>query len=449
MPLTPGQQRMWFTEQLRPADPAHVIQRAVRLRGALDVPALRQAFGLLLRRHDALRTGYRSTPAGVEQTVHPPTPAGWETMDLSAAPLPAGSAALWAERRRRRPADLRGGQVAGLAVLRLGPDDHLLLLTVHHIAFDGASTEVYLRELGTAYRAFADGSVPDLPPAPGHAQYAARLVAAEPPDPEHRRYWARALAGVRPVLALPHDMPPRAGLTSSAHAVRVDPGPDSVTRLRDLGREYAVTPFMVMLACYAGLLARCGADPDGWADVVVAVPSAGRGPRGAPDSLVGFVANLLPVRLNFSVREGLGALLRRTREACLAAGEHRLPYEQIVAASAVRRLPHRQSLAQVSFSLAGAPPVPDLGAGIKVTDWPLEPTSSRFELEMHLEHTADATHGLLLASADLFSRATAEALAAAYEDLTCVWSARPDIPLLDLPLPDPPHATPSEDVNHD
>ncbi|HLL48553.1 MAG TPA: condensation domain-containing protein, partial [Longimicrobiaceae bacterium] len=289
-PLSFAQQRLWFIHQLDPASAAYNMPSPLRLRGPLRPGALRRALSGVVRRHEALRTVFEVRDGGTVQVVCPAAPVPFPVVDLSG--LSGGrmeaEAARLAEREALRPFDLARGPLLRAALLRLGEDDHAALFTLHHVASDGWSMDVLVRELTALY---AGAPLPELPIQ--YADYAVwqreRLAGA--PLETQLRYWRERLAGAPPHLEIATDRP-RPALPGSQGAHRpLALSPQTTRRLREVGAREGATLFMTLLAAWQLLLARYG----GQDDVVVGTPIAGR-TRAELEPLIGFFVNTLVLR---------------------------------------------------------------------------------------------------------------------------------------------------------
>jgi hypothetical protein len=407
---------MWFADHAAAGSASYVVQRAFRLTGRLDAGALRAAAGAVVERHESLRTTFHQR-GGVLRTALWPDQNG-ELMTCRAA---GGDAEVAAAIRdsRRAPFDLSTGPLLRLDLFEVASDSAVLALTVHHIAVDAWSLAVLLHDLGRAYTALRSGRRPLLPPAPGPAEPG--CLAPDAAAATHLAYWRRRLAGAAPTLDLPTDAAYADRRTDRARLAELTLDAAVRDRLGTLGRAVGCTPYMTVFALYAALLARwAGRD-----EVTVATFSAGR-TRLEVSRYVGMLVNTVPTRTTVRSRDTLPRLLGRVRADRLADGEHdSLPYERIVAASGVRRDPDRLPLAQVAFDLRRAPSVPRL-AGLSVTEWPIRPSTTRLELELHVEQDVGVLRCQLLAAADLFGQRTVDAAAAALRALAEEWSAAPD-----------------------
>ncbi|MER7577578.1 condensation domain-containing protein [Streptomyces sp. NPDC126514] len=429
-PLAAGQHRMWFSEQLNPGSGAYVIQRALHVSGPLDLTALRRAVAFMVRRHDVLRTVYRETGSGVEQVVLTETPEVFHVSERRAnrqggSAVPSADIDGWIQQRRAQPFDLRTGPVLRFDVLPASSDDHILLLTVHHIAFDGWSMRMFFQELSTAYDAYVrEGRGPALTPAPSHLDFALSRSADPEPPAAHLAYWTYELNGAPSALELPYDFPPGLRTTGAAHVTTFDLPADAVTRMGKLALHHRCTPFMAMLACYAAMLCGYGETRE----VMIAAPVAERFDSDEAAQLMGFLVNLVPLRISCLPGDTMPSLLKRTRETCLNAAEFPVPFERAVALSKVPRLPYRTPLAQAAFDLHRPAPLPSL-SGLDVAERPIRAVTTRFGIELHLEHHRDASQGTLLVSADLFHRDAADVLAETFTSLVTAWPAAPHMPL--------------------
>ncbi|GAA2133016.1 hypothetical protein GCM10009760_08700 [Kitasatospora kazusensis] len=321
-PLSHAQRRMWLTEQLGRAGALYNVPLATRLRGPLDLGALATALTGLTDRHLVLRTRYGQHDGEPYQEAGAATPV---PVPVLAATPEQAPALLLAE--AARPFDLAAGPVLRALVLRHAPEDHTLLLTLHHIAVDGGSLPVVAEELAALYAAGL--AEPPLPPAAGLAepplQYAdfarwehGRTLTAEVED------WAARLAGARPV-PLPRPAPggPR---TRAAGRHSAPLAADTLAGLRRLGLEHGATLFTVVLAAAFATLQRA----TGGTDLTLGCASSHRS-RPELRRLVGLCVNTLPVRADLGGDPAFAEALRRVREALLdAQGRHEVPFDLVV-----------------------------------------------------------------------------------------------------------------------
>ncbi|MCT9078846.1 non-ribosomal peptide synthetase [Streptomyces fulvoviolaceus] len=414
VPLSSAQRRLWFLDRLEGPSAAYVIPLAVRLTGGpLDAGALRAALADIVDRHEILRTVYPDADGLPRQRLLGTWRPELHVVDLlDESELPGRMAQLAAEGFR-----LVDEVPFRAHLLALGPEDHVLLLTLHHIAADGWSLDPLVRDLATAYRARLEEREPDWAPLP--LQYADYCVwQDEVSDHDrHLEHWLETLAGLPDELPLPADRPrpPRATHTGGDIPVRLDA--DLHRRLRALAGESGTTVFMAVQAGLAALLTRLGAGTD----IPLGTPVAGRADE-ALDDLVGCFLNTLVLRTDTSGDPTFRELLDRVRETDLAAYAHQdLPFEHLVDALNPPRSLARHPLFQVMLAFRpSAGPRLDF-PGLHARALPVETGATKVDLTFNLgelrapDGSPDGIEGILQYSADLFDRRTAEDLAARLE----------------------------------
>ncbi|MBW3569847.1 MAG: amino acid adenylation domain-containing protein, partial [Gemmatimonadetes bacterium] len=428
LPLSFGQERLWFLHQLQPGSVAYNVPLAWRLSGALDVPALARALAEVVRRHEALRTVFRATAEGAQQGVLAAPSAVLAVEEATAEEAEARAQAEFA-----RPFDLARGPLYRFALLRTGGDAHVLLLTFHHAVVDGWSLGVLHRELAALYAAFAAGESPALKELPvQYADFAAwqrGWLAGEALE-RQVAYWRGALAGAPALLELPTDAPRAPVEERPAARLRAVLPRALWEGVEALARAEGATPYMVLLAAFQALLARYA----GQDDVVVGSPFAGR-TRGETEALIGFFVNTLPLRARLDDRPAFRTLVARAREATLGAFAHQdVPFEKLVMELAPGRVLGTAPIFQVMFALQSA----DEGAlalpGVAAEPVGAEGGAAKFDLLLALRDRADGMHATLEYAADLFHAATAERMLAHFRTLLQGALAAPDAPVHDLPL---------------
>ncbi|HEX7243109.1 MAG TPA: amino acid adenylation domain-containing protein, partial [Longimicrobiaceae bacterium] len=352
LPLSFAQQRLWFIDQLDPGSAGYNVPVALRMRGALDARVLERAVTEIVRRHEVLRTVFRSTAAGeAAQAILPPAPFRLRHVELSGMAEAEREAAAreLALREAAAPFDLAAGPLLRGTLARMGEGDALVLFTTHHIVSDEWSVPVMIREVSTLYEAFAAGRASPLPELPvQYADFAAWQRAHLSGEVLERQlaYWRDRLAGAPPLLELPTDRP-RPTVASTAGAMRAVAFPAGLgAALRALGRRAGTTPFMTLLAGFQALLARWS----GQDDVLVGTPVAGR-TRAETEGLIGFFVNTLVVRTDLSDDPTGRELLARVRERMLEAQTHQdLPFERLVDELRIERSFSHTPLFQVMFT---------------------------------------------------------------------------------------------------
>ncbi|MEV6977382.1 amino acid adenylation domain-containing protein [Kitasatospora sp. NPDC093806] len=364
--LSSAQQRLWFLQDFAPASTEYNTALALRLSGALDLPALRTALAGLVARHEALRTGYHTVAGRPVQRVDPPFEPELLVAEFTDGPAARREAAGQAFLRARieQPFDLRTGPVLRAALAELGDGERLFALIIHHIATDGWSMDLLSAELGARYAAAVAGEPYRAAPLPAqYADYAAwqRGRLDGPEHAGHLAYWKRQLSGIVP-LELPTDRP-RPPVRSAAAGLAVFELPaDLVTGLRQAARRRDATLFMALVAAVQLLLSRLTGQPD----IAVATPTSGRG-RPELEDLVGFFVNTVVLRTAVDESRPFAELLDRVRETVLEAFDHEeAPFDQVVDELNPDRDPSRTALAEVTVGLVAehttGPELPGLRA---------------------------------------------------------------------------------------
>jgi len=446
-PLSSAQQRLWFLERLRPGTALYNLAQLFDLRGELTVPALAAAFDAVVRRHEALRTLFAdgseedssevgslgSDPVQLvcrEPLQSEPLP----VVDLGGLPGPvrhAEAERITAE-EARRPYDLERGPLLRTALLRLGPQEHRLLVGSHHIVSDAWSVGVLLRELSALYQAALSPHASPLPPLPvqypGFAVWQHRRLTEEAAEAQ-LAWWRGHLAGVPAVLELPADRlrPAVPSLRGERLRLSLDAGLEPA--LLALGRRQGATLFMTLLAAFQALLHRYTLQED----FVVGSPVAGRD-RLELEALIGFFVNMLPLRAAASEETAFSELLAGVRESVLGGFAHQdVPFDRLVEELAPQRDLARTPLFQVVFAVQEAMAGPDLG--VEVTDAAeIDTGVAKFDLTLLIERGPRGLDAIAEYSSDLFERETVQRMLGAFRVLVAGALAAPGTPLAELPL---------------
>ncbi|MFJ2187107.1 condensation domain-containing protein [Kitasatospora sp. NPDC087861] len=427
--LSFAQQRLWFLDRLRPGRPDHNVPTAVRLRGRLDQGALARALTEVVRRHEVLRgriVDSEDGPCHVTEPVETFVPTITDLTHTSAEQA-------WQRARELVAADLAAPFDLGTApmlrarLIRTAPDDHLLLLVIHHIACDGWSLSVLWQEFSAVYGAAVDGrpiALADLP-----VQYAdfadwQRSHQAGTALLDQLAYWHERLADLSP-SALPTDRTRPAVWSGRGDQVEIEIPAELADRIRTLGRAHEVTPFMTLLAAFQVLLARC----TGQADVTVGTPISGR-TRIEVEPLVGFFVNTLVLRTDLSGDPGFTDVLARVRRCAVEAYAHQdVPFERLVQELRPERDLGQHPLFTVMFQLEDPPALPSGLPGLAVSDHQIPNDVAKFDIEVSITDRGDRFTGVIRYATDLFDRDTVRQLSEGFRTLLDHLVGSPERPI--------------------
>jgi amino acid adenylation domain-containing protein len=430
-----AQQRLWFVSRLRAGSTAYHVPAALRLTGRLDAAVAERSLREVVRRHEALRTVFRMVGGQLIQVVLPDVPCSLPIVDLSHLP-PVDRAAEAARRAAvefRRAFDLERGPLLRAGLLRLGAEDHLLWLEIHHIASDGWSMGILLQDFAAVYAAFLRGEPSPLPPlALRYADYAAGQRARMQGETlrEHLTYWKQQLDGLAESLELPTDRP-RPVESALRGGTRFFSLPLALTEaLESLGRREVTWLFMTLLAGFQALLQRYTSQND----IAVGTPVADR-PRRELHKMIGCFLNVVVLRTDLSGDPSFRELLRRVRTMALRAYAHQeLPFERLVEELRPARLPGRQPLIQVMFTLLNDPTKGMALPGLKVAPIAVDCGAAHYDLTLTMTRTEAGLDGAFEYDSDLFDAATIDRMIGHFKVLLGAVVADPDRRLSDLPL---------------
>ncbi|MGW0518409.1 non-ribosomal peptide synthase/polyketide synthase [Crossiella sp. NPDC003009] len=421
LPLSFAQQRLWFLDQFEPGGLEYLSPIVLRLTGELDTDRLRAALTRLVERHEPLRTTYTTVDGQGRQLIQPPHQVDLPVVDLDPADL---DAALLAE--AGTPFDLAAGPVLRARLYRLGRQEHVLLVLVHHIATDGWSTGVLTAELDAAYTGA------ELPPLPvQYADFAAwqREQLTGEVLQSQLDFWRSRLDGVEP-LNLPTDRPrPPVQTRNGAYAERLLPAEVTGT-LTGLGRQHGGTLFTTLVAATQLLLHRWS----GQSDIALGTVTSGR-EQAELDRLVGFFVNTVVLRSTVDGRESVTGFLGQVRDTVLDAFAHQdLPFERVVDELQPARDTSRTPLCQAMIVLQNTPDQqPRLGE-LAVTELPMPVVAASFDLLFQFVATPEGLHLAVNYNTDLFDPATADRLAEHLGRLLTALGRDTEARLADLPL---------------
>ncbi len=404
VPLSFSQQRLWFLDQYEPNSSVYNVPSAQRLRGPLDIGALEHSLGEIVGRHEALRTTFSVVEGEPVQVIAPAASISLPVSDLShfANSEREEEARRLATAEARRPFDLSQGPLFRATLIRLDEDDHLLLLTMHHIVSDGWSMGVLHRELSVLYQAFSQGQPSPLADLPiQYADYAVWQREWLKKDELDRQlsYWKKQLEGVPAVLNLPTDRPRPAVQSHRGARQSITLSKELSEKLKGLSRTQGVTLFMTLLAAFQTLLYRY----TGQEDIVVGSPIANR-TRTEIEGLIGFFVNTLVLRSNFSSNPTFKELLAQVRETALGAYAHQdLPFEKLVEELKPERTPSHSPLFQVLFNMAGQGDFNLDLPGLTTERLSFSDAESKFDLTSYVGEQKDEISVNLVYRVDLFS----------------------------------------------
>jgi amino acid adenylation domain-containing protein len=442
LPLSWAQQRLWFLDRLdHAASAAYHMPAALRLRGALDRNALRATLDRIVARHEGLRTTFASGPDGPVQVIAP-ADCGFALAehDLRALASSEREQALAQLRAAETAAafDLAAGPLIRGQLIRLADDEHILLVTQHHVISDGWSAGILVKEVGALYTAFSQGQADPLPPlAIQYADYAAWQRQWLQGDSLHKQveFWRTHLEGAPALLELPVDRPRPAVQSHAGDRVALAIPADVSAGLRSLAQRHGATLFMTLLSGWSILLSRLS----GQDDVVIGTPVANR-QRTEIEALIGFFVNTLALRVRLSDDPSVAQLLDQVKASTVAAYDHQdLPFEQVVEALRPPRSMSYSPLFQVMLSLDNTP----AGSELSLPGLTLAPVQSshhttHFDLSLSLSDRGDAIGGTLEYASDLFERGTIERLAGHFQQVLAAMVADEQqrvsaLPLLSMP----------------
>jgi amino acid adenylation domain-containing protein/non-ribosomal peptide synthase protein (TIGR01720 family) len=435
LPLSFAQERLWFLEQLQPDSAAYNIPYRLHFSGQLNIEALHQALNDLVRRHASLRTIFSTIEERPVQIIQPRPPLDLPVIDLrsiSEADRSIEVERLTAE-SAERSFDLTHGPLLRVQLLHLAEDEYDLLLTLHHIIFDGWSADIFFREWAALYAAHVSHLTPTLNDLPlQYADFAAwqrQWLDGSILD-QQLRYWREQLKGELPVLQLPtdHIHPVAQSSRGATHYFRL---PKSLSdQLTALSQQTGTTLFMLLVAAFQTLLYRY----TGQIDLLVGTPIANR-QRRELENIIGFFVNTLVVRVDLSGEPTFRELLKRVRETALSAYANQdVPFEKLVNALQPNRDLNQQPLFQVMFALQQSAFDKIEWPHLKVTPHSVDTRTAKFDLTLVLEEDASGLSGSLEYRIDLFEADTIARLAGHFQTLLEGIAAQPDRSIATQPI---------------
>ncbi|NOZ55918.1 MAG: amino acid adenylation domain-containing protein [Calditrichaeota bacterium] len=429
-PLSYAQRRLWFLQQLEPGSTAYNIPAAIRLRGKLDQKALIRALEEIVRRHEVLRTVFATVNGEPVQIVKRDAKLPFSSIDLSQVPDAEREKELRRvlEETGQTVFDLSKGPLFLANLIRLGEDEHVLHILMHHIVSDGWSVGVFINEFSALYEAFLHGKPNPLPPLPiQYADFAVwqkKRLESEVKEKE-LKFWREKLGGELPVLELPTDRPRPAVKSYRGDHRRLTLPAELLDKVRELSRTHGTTMFMSLLAGFYALLHRYTHQDD----ICVGTPIANR-TRAETEGLIGFFVNTLVLRLQLEGEWSFAELLRRVREVALEAFSHQeLPFEMLVEELQPERSMSHTPLFQVMFVYQNATEGGLQLPGLEAEAVPLSNKQAKFDLTLTVTELKDGLALDIEYDTDLFNADTVDRMLEHYGALLNAAATDPATPV--------------------
>ncbi len=436
-PLSFPQQRLWFLDQLDPANTAYNIPAAVRLKGPLNLPALERSFNEIVRRHEVLRTVFPSFDGRPLQVIEPKYELPVEVIDLQGSPLESreAEATHLAIEEISHPFDLTRLPLIRVLLMRLADADHIAVVTMHHIISDGWSTAIFIKEVSALYNAFARGEESPLPELPiqyaDFAHWQREWLSGEEFD-HQLDYWREQVVGAAPALQLPTDFPRPVSQTFNGAEYSFELSPELSAGIKALSRRHETTEVTLLLAAFIALLHRYTEQ----LDIAVGLPVAGRN-RVELEKLIGFFVNTLILRVNFSSDVTFNELLHRVHETALDAYAHQdLPFERLVEHLQPERNLGSTPLFQVMFVPQNSSNEEANFNGLTLSAHKLDTHTAKFDLIFCIGETNRGWAGALEYNTDLFRPQTIERMSTHFQTLLRGAVENPDQRVINLSVLD-------------
>ena len=434
-PLSFAQQRLWFLDQLEPGNPLYNVPCAMRITGRLDAPALEHSINEIIRRHESLRTRFTTTGGQPVQVIAPTLTIPLPVTDLERLPLAEreAKAETLAAEEAKRSFNLGAGPLLRSNLLRLAPEQHILLLNIHHIASDETSREIIVRELIALYEAFSQGKPSPLPELKmQYADYAAwqRGWLQNGSLEKELAHWRSRLQGAPAVLELPTDRPRPAAQSFRGANESLDLDRNTASALKILSQREGTTLFMTLLAAFKVLLSRY----TGQEDIVVGAPFTNR-QRAEVEGLIGFFVNTVPLRTNLSGDLSFRQLLQRVKATALEAYDHReLPFEKLVEELRPERNLSYNPLFQILFAVQNTFSPVEQVAGITLHLQDVDTGTAKFDLTCTCIPKDEGFATSFEYNTDLFDAATIRRMMDSFHSILEAVARNPEQRVFELPL---------------
>lgn len=432
-PLSPAQERLWFMDQLVTDSALYNEALALRLSGALNIPALADALNEVVRRHEALRTSFAAVDGQPCQHIYATSNLEVRCFELRHLPDKACAARALAREFAGKPFKLNQPPLIRAGLLTLAPDEHLLVFGLHHIICDGWSSGILLQEMSQLYNAYCRGEASPLPePALQYSDFTLwqrqRINRGEL-DSE-MQYWQQQLGPSLPVMELPADRPRPLVPSYRGASLGFELCREISQEVKDLSRANGVTTFMTLLAAWQVLLGRyCAQD-----EVVVGTVAANRSHAGL-EQIIGLMVNTLPIKGELTDNPTFQQLLARVKEVAIGAYQHQeLPYEKLVAELAVQRDVSRRPIIEMMLVMEQGLTRQVEWNGLTVSEAKIDTETAKYDLMISLQEKGDRFAGRIEYATDLFDEPRIRRIAESYQRLISAIVAQPDQRVKDLPL---------------
>ncbi|GAX45364.1 non-ribosomal peptide synthase [Tolypothrix sp. NIES-4075] len=433
LPLSFGQERLWFLDQLQ-GSTAYNEHGGIRITGKLDVTAIQSAFAEVLRRHEVLRTTFPLVNGKPTQAIAPQVNAEVALLDWQHLTESTRESQLqhYAQQQAQTLFDLASGPLVCATLVHLAAEEWVLLIVMHHIICDYWSVNIFIQELSVLYQSFTQGQPSPLPELViQYADYASWQ--------RHRlnglletqlSYWKKHLADAPSVLQLPSDRP-RPSVQSYRGEAQTFILDQSLTKkLQQLSQTFGTTLFMTLLTAFSTLLYRYSNQED----IVIGSPIANRN-RAEIESLIGFIANVLVLRVRFENNPSFAQLLEQVREVTLQGYAHQdVPFEQVVEALQPEHSLSYSPLYQVMFVFQNVPKQPLVLPGVTLKPFTTETQTAKFDLSLMIEENEEGLIGIWKYNTDLFNKETIARMTEHFQILLSAIVTDPQQPVSQLPL---------------
>lgn len=427
LPLSFSQQRLWFLDQIEPNNSSYNIPEAVQLDGELNLPVLQQTLDAIVAHHEVLRTTYQTIDSHPIQVINQPDSVVIEIVDLQHLPPTEQPAQIQAAlvQSGRKPFALDTDLMLRCCLVKLAPNQHIFLATMHHIASDAWSMGLFWQQLGQVYSALAAHQPNPLLPLPiQYADYAVwqREWLSGEIITQQLDYWKQQLTDVNPILKLPTDYPRPAIQTYAGKIISSNLSPQLTADLKALCRQEGATLFMTLLGTFELLMSR----HSGQEDFIIAAPIAGRN-RIEVEESIGFFINTLLLSADLSGNPTFKQLLQRVRTVALGAYSHQdVPFEKLIEELNPRRDLSRNPLFQVLFNLLNTEDVQLELADLTATPVTIAEANSKFDVTLYAKEVGSQLHFDLAYNTNLFTPERMQELLAQFEYLLTQIVADPD-----------------------